>query len=414
MDKNRFSKRLTASLLERHETDQWTTLIGRLLRRLELKSEDRKKAEKEYEALADRIARKLDLPRHEVHIFPQGSMRTQTTISPQWPTKFDLDVVVHLKGPRYRTPDSEKMFEAFGRALEGHESLTGDPQEKRRCWRLNYPNERFYFDVTPAVNDQTGLQGSSLSVRDPDTRWSPSNPGEYANWFCEHANKRFPFQSRVAKVAVEARTQIDPLPDDEVGLDDILRRTVQLVKLHRDTIYRGASDEKQAVMPISVIIVTLLTLAYEKLLADRAYDVHSPIEVVLELIEMMPSMILSHDGKWYVPNPALPRENFADRWNDDFGAREREFRGWHKKLESDLEALLHQSDRTPREDTIRSVFGPAGVEAWKASKPEKPNVLNGLLSSAGSAATNPKAPMRAGSSNTLGSAIGRGSKHTIS
>src|SRR5690606_37442475 len=110
----------------------------------------------------------------------------------------------------------------------------------------------------------------------------------------------------VAKVAAEARTQVDPLPDDDVGLDDILRRAVQLVKLHRDTIYRGAPTEKQELMPISVIIVTLLTHAYEKLLAERAYDFHSPIEVVLELIEMMPSLIVHHNGKWYVPNPALP------------------------------------------------------------------------------------------------------------
>lgn len=410
MDKNRFSKRLTASLLERHETDQWTTLIGRLLRRLELKPEDRQKAEKEYEALADRIARKLDLPRNDVYIFPQGSMRTQTTISPQSPTKFDLDVVVHLRGPAYVSPDPQKMFDAFGKALEGHESLTGTPVAKRRCWRLNYPNQPFYFDVTPAINDQTGLRGSSLSVRDPDTRWSPSNPGEFADWFCGHANKRFRFQSRLGKIAVEARTQVDPLPDDEVGLDDILRRTVQLVKLHRDTIYRGETDETKAAMPISVIIVTLLTRAYEKLLTERAYDFSSPIEVVLELIEMMPSMIASHGGKWYVPNPALPSENFADRWNDDFGKRASEFGKWHEKLESDLEALLHQSDRAPREETIRSVFGPAGVEAWKASKP---NVLNGLLASAGPAATNPKAPMRAGSSNTLASGSGRAPSNTI-
>lgn len=410
MDNNRFSKRLTASLLERHETDQWTTLIGQLLRRLELKPEDLEKAKKEYEALADRIARRLDLPRHDVHIFPQGSMRTQTTISPQWPTKFDLDVVVHLEGPRYQSPDPEKMFQVFGEALEGHEGLTGSPVAKRRCWRLNYPNERFYFDVTPAVDDQTGLQGSSLSVRDPDTYWSPSNPGEYANWFCERASKRFPFQTRLAEFSADARTQVDPLPDSEVGLDDILRRTVQLVKLHRDTIYRGEPAEKQSVMPISVIIVTLLTHAYEKLIAERAHSFNSPIEVVLELIELMPSMIEQHDGGWRVPNPSLPDENFADRWNDDHGAREREFRKWHKQLEGDLESLLHQSDRTPQEESIRRVFGPAGVEAWKASKP---NVLNGLRSSAGPAATNPKAPMRAGSSNTLASASGRGSNNMM-
>lgn len=411
MDTTRFSKRVTASLLERHEVDQWATLIGTLLRRLELKPEDREKAKREYEALADRIARKLHLPRHDVHIFPQGSMRTQTTISPQWPTKFDLDVVVHLTGSLYRAPDPEQMFEEFGKALEGNEHVTGKPEARRRCWRLNYPHERFYFDVTPAVNDQTHCQGSSLSVRDPDTWWSPSNPEEYADWFCERANKRFPFQNRLIKVAVEARTTVDPLPDDDVGLDDILRRTVQLIKLHRDTIYRGATTEKQDIMPISVIIVTLVTQAYEKLLAERAYEFTSPIEVVLELIDMMPSLIVHRDSKWFVQNPALPSENFADRWNGDNGAREKEFRAWHLKLESDLEALLHQSDRSAKEDSIRNVFGPAGVEAWRASKP---NVLNSLLATApGQSATNPKAPMRMGSSNTLGSNGGRGLSDTL-
>ena len=412
MDNNRFSKRLTASLLERHQTDQWTTLIGGLLRRLELKPEDREKATKEYEALADRIAHKLNLQRNDVHIFPQGSMRTQTTISPQWPTKFDLDVFVHLKGPRYHSPDPEQMFEEFGEALEGQEIVTGAPEAKRRCWRLNYPNERFYFDVTPAVDDQTHQLGSSLSVRDPDTKWSPSNPLEYANWFCDRAEKRFPFQSRLVKFA-EARTQVDPLPDDEVDLDDILRRTVQLIKLHRDTVYRGASPEKQAVMPISVIIVTTVTHAYEKLLAERANEFTSPIEVVLELIDMMPSQIKRRGEEWHVPNPTLPSENFADRWNTDKGARAREFASWHSKLEADLEALLYQSDRTPREESIRNVFGPAGVEAWKASKPQKPNVLDGLLSSAGPAATNPRAPMQSGSSNTLGTSNRGGSNNTI-
>lgn len=412
MDNNRFSKRVTASLLERREADQWTILIGDLLRRLELKPEDREKATKEYEALADRIAKKLDLQRNDVHIFPQGSMRTQTTISPQWPTKFDLDVVVHLRGPHYQAPSPEQMFEKFGVALKGYETVTGEPEAKRRCWRLNYPNERFYFDVTPAVNDQTHRQGSSLSVRDPDTGWSPSNPLEYADWFCERAEKRFPFQSRLVKFA-EARTQVDPLPEDKVGLDDILRRTVQLVKLHRDTVYRGESTEKQAVMPISVIIVTTLTHAYEKLLAERAHEFRSPIEVVLELIDMMPSQINKHDGNWHVSNPVLRSENFADRWNSDNGARAKEFFSWHRKLEGDVEALLHQSDRAPREESIRNVFGPAGVEAWKASKPQKPNVLDGLLSSAGPAATNPRAPMQSGSSNTLGTSNRGGSNNTI-
>ncbi len=396
------SKRIIESLNARSEAQQWEELIANLLRRLELDEAERRNAEADYAKLADRLAQKLDIPRHDVHIFPQGSMRTQTTISQRYPVNFDLDLVVKLTGPKYDSPDPELMFKAFGKALEGNESVTGTPEPKRRCWRLPYPGKPYYFDVTPAVRDQTRHVGSSLSVRDPDTRWAPSNPEEFASWFCMHAAKRFPFQTLVLKSQVEARTTVTPLPDERVGLDDILRRTVQLMKLHRDTLYWGVDEKKKDAMPISVIIVTLATKAYAALLANRSGEFKSPIEVVLALVEAMPKYIEHGQGGWRVENPKLGSENFADRWNTDGGARRAEFMRWHGKLEADLEALLHQSARVPSEDKIRGVFGAAGVEAWKASKP-KANVLDGLIgSAAGLAKTNPDRPVNVGSSNTLG------------
>lgn len=396
------SKRIIESLNARSETKQWEELIGNLLRRLELDATERRNAEADYEKLADDIASKLSIPRHDVEIFPQGSMRTQTTISQRYPIKFDLDVLVKLSGPKYTSPNPEVMFQAFGKALEGNEKVTGQPEAKRRCWRLPYPGKAYYFDVTPAVADQTRRVGSSLSVRDPDTRWAPSNPEEFADWFCTHAEKRFPFQTLVLKAQIEARTTVTPLPDGDVGLDDILRRAVQLIKLHRDTLYWGVDDKKKEVMPISVIIVTLATKAYADLLAYRSGEFKSPIEVVLALVEAMPKYIDTDSTGWRVENPKLASENFADKWNTDGGARRAEFLRWHAKLESDLDALLHQSHRQPSEDKIRGVFGTAGVEAWKASRP-KANVLDGLLgSAAGYAKTNPDRPLKMGSSNTLG------------
>jgi hypothetical protein len=396
------SKRVIASLKSSGEEHQWEQVIGNLLRRLELDPADRARAEADYEKLAERVAEKLSLPRHDVHIFPQGSMRTQTTISQRHPAKFDLDLIVKLMGPKYDSPNPEVMFAAFGRALEGNESVTGAPQEKRRCWRLGFPGKPYYFDLTPAVRDQTGEAGSSLSVRDPDTRWAPSNPEEFAGWFCTNANLRFPFQTVLLKSQVEARTTVTPLPDKKVALDDILRRVVQLMKLHRDTLYWGVSEDKKMVMPISVIIVTLATRAYADLLKNRAYEFTSPIEVVLAVVEAMPNYIERSQHGWRVENPALAGENFADKWNTDDGARRAEFVRWHGKLESDLEALLHQSTRVPSEDKIRSVFGLAGLEAWKASR-RKANVLDGLIASGmGAAKTNPDRPIKTGSSNTLG------------
>ncbi|WP_439669196.1 Nucleotidyltransferase [Cupriavidus necator] len=396
------SKRIIGSLNARSETQQWEDLIGNLLRRLELDETERQNAEADYEQVANDIAAKLSIPRHDVEIFPQGSMRTQTTISQRYPVKFDLDVVVKLSGPKYIAPDPEAMFDAFGKALEGNEAVTGKPEAKRRCWRLPYPNKAYYFDVTPAVADRTGRAGSSLSVRDPDTRWAPSNPQEFAEWFCHHAAKRFPFQTVLRKAVVEARTTVTPLPDGQVGLDDILRRAVQLMKLHRDTLYWGVDEKKREAMPISVIIVTLAAKAYAELLATRANEFNSPIEVVLALVEAMPKFIDKDSSGWRVENPKLASENFADKWNTDGGARRAEFLRWHGRLEADLEALLHQSARVPSDEKIRSVFGGAGLEAWKASKP-KANVLDGLLgSAAGHTKTNPDKPLKTGSSNTLG------------
>lgn len=396
------SKRIIASLNARSELKQWQDLIGTLLRRLELDPVDRARAEADYKLLGERLAEKLSIPLHDVHIYPQGSMRTQTTISQRYPVNFDLDLVVRLSGPKYDSPNPEIMFQAFGKALEGHERVTGTPEAKRRCWRLPYPGKPYYFDLTPAVRDQTGRPGSSLSVRDPDTRWAASNPEEFADWFCTHADFRFPFQVAMRKMAMEARSDVTPLPSEEVGLDDILRRAVQLMKLHRDTHYWGAEEKKKEVMPISVIIVTLATWAYADLLRHRSNEFTSPIEVVLALVEAMPKYIGGNASQWRVENPKLPSENFADKWNSDDGARHAEFMSWHGRLERDLEALLHQSNRAPSEDKIRSVFGPAGLEAWKASRP-KANVLDGLIGSgSGFTNTNPQTPVRTGSSNTLG------------
>lgn len=394
------SNRLIASLQARQDAHQWEQLISSLLQRLELNPADKDEAEREYERLGDSIAQKLNLPRHDVEVFAQGSMRTQTTIPQRYPTKFDIDIFVKLTGPGYDNMDSETMFHSFGTALEGNESVTGKRKEKRRCWRLDYPGKRFYFDVTPAVRGTT-KKGGALRVRDPDTEWTPTNPMDFADWFCTHAKDRFSFGTAVLKSIARDEASVEPLPQEQVGIDDILRRTVQLMKLHRDNMYRYADEKNKVAQPISVIIVTLVTEAYAELLKTDRHSFSSPLEVVLKLVERMPEYIKRQGTEFHVQNPKLPLENFADRWNNDKGARAAEFKRWHAQLEVDLDKLLHQGAKTAKEADIREVFGIAGVEAWRASKP-KANVLDGLLSSAGATKTNPTAPVRPGSSDTLG------------
>jgi hypothetical protein len=389
-----FTTRLLKSLGMTMDAKRWEQLIMSLLQRLELDKADRAEAVKQYETLADDIASKLDIPRHNVDVYPQGSMRTQTTIRPRGNAKFDIDVVVELSGPKYNNPDSEQMFEDFGRALDGNEEVTGEPEPRRRCWRLQYPGESFYFDVTPAVADLYKTYGAGLRVRDPDTRWSPSNPRDFADWFCERADLRFPFQLRQLPTGtVEARKSVDPVPSEAIGIDDILRRTVQLTKLHRDNFYFFASRDQKDTMPISVIIVTLATQAFEEIWRTRQYTFTSPIEVVLAIVEEMPKYI-SRDasGRYFVQNPKLATENFADRWNSDQGARAREFMRWHRQLEVHLEALLTDEYSKSTEDKLRGVFGQAGVDAWRDSVSNTAQtmpLLKSLVAASGAQLANP-------------------------
>lgn len=395
MNNKTFTKRIQESLNRTKSEARWEQLMVRLLRRFELDPDARKDAEEEYKRLAIRVADNLELPHHDVDVFPQGSMRTQTTIRPPGRTNFDLDIVVALSGPRYQNPDPERLFQDFGEALEGNESVTGSPTPKRRCWRLQYPGKPFYFDVTPAVPDPSHASGAALRVRDPETRWSPSNPVEFADWLCERADLQFSFQSASGLGSlVEARKSVEPLPKEPVRIDDILRRTIQLVKLHRDNVYFMASDKEKEGCPISVIIVTLAGHAFEKIWLTRRNSFTSPIEVVLAIVEEMPNEIKRDaDGNYYVCNPKLDTENFAEKWNSDGGLRAREFQRWHQRLEDDLEALLTDEYSKSSENKLKAIFGQVGVDAWKASIGETTTVaplLKSLIVSSGIETGNPR------------------------
>lgn len=392
---------IAKSLLARNEEMQWETFIVSMLKKLELSAENQAKAKRRYAQFAHHIAQKLGVDDDDVHVVVQGSMRTQTTIAGDGREKFDLDVVVKLSGPRFeRLRDSEAFFEDFGEALKGLEGA-GDPEAKNRCWRLPYPNEPFYFDVTPAIPLSQQITGTNLRVRDEEEVWSPSNPEEFADWFCVIANKRFLFRRSLNKAVMDS-AKVDPIPEEPVGIDDVLRRMVQLMKLHRDSYYKKQSDTRREAKPISVILVTLAAKAYDEIASSGQYVGRSAIEVALELVARMPSFI-RRGREIRVENPAMAGvhgENFAEKWNTDDGLRDREFHTWHSVLEQDLEALFSEEYSKRSENRVHAVFGDIGVKAWKASQGS--GILAGLRATApGVAGTQPAAPRSTASSNTL-------------
>ncbi|WP_082608137.1 nucleotidyltransferase [Acidovorax sp. Root219] len=398
------SKRISDALAARKEGAQWESFIVSMLQKLELSPSERAKAVKRYDELARHIARKLSVSDVDVHVVVQGSMRTQTTTAMWGNTKFDLDIVVKLSSSRFSgLKESEGFFQEFGLALRGVPEA-GEPVAKNRCWRLQYPGEPFYFDVTPAIPLSAGIVGTDLRVRDPKTIWSPSNPEEFASWFCKIAEGRFPFQRQQVIKAADARTQVDPVPTGRVGIDDILRRTVQLVKLHRDNYYRGLSEHRRDGMPISVILVTLASSAFRDMLAREATSFGSAIEVAVEIVDRLPKYIDRSRSKVQVMNPALSGpvgENFADRWNGDGGVRSHEFSTWHAQLVTDLEALFADQHTKKDEGRVKRIFGEHGVQAWKDGLAAG-GLMEGLLNTLpAEPRSNPQNPVPTGSRNQL-------------
>ena len=381
----RRSRLIVEAMEQRHEGQQWEEFIVAMLTKLELPPVKRAAAEVRYKEFGRHIARKLGVAETDVHVVVQGSMRTQTTIHGDGRENFDLDVVVKLSGPTFEgLRESEAFFKQFGASLKGLEGA-GDATPKNRCWRLPYPGDPFYFDVTPAIQMSAEITGTDLRVRDPLTTWSPSNPEEFADWFCTIADKRLPFQEeRIRKFAMEAKTVVDPMPKDQVRINDILRRMVQLMKLHRDSYYKQQqSDARSEGKPISVILVTLAAKAYDEIVTTEPNAYSSTIEVALEVVARMPKFIDRGLLGVRVDNPALTGkrgENFADKWNSDKGLRNNEFNAWHGQLTADMDALFSEEYSKRSENRIRNVFGNHGVSAWKESLPQ--GVLVGLLSSA--------------------------------
>ena len=111
-------------------------------------------------------------------------------------------------------------------------------EEKKRCWRLNYARE-FHLDISPTIVNLKCTKGGEL-VPDKKLRdWHPTNPAGYKALFETRANLQPRVQ--IAKFAyARDHAQVEPFPTKPTG-KGVLRRTVQLLKRHRDIYYQHMS-----------------------------------------------------------------------------------------------------------------------------------------------------------------------------
>jgi hypothetical protein len=207
---------------------------------------------------------------------------------------------------------------------------------------LNYARE-FHLDVSPTIVNLRCTNGGEL-VPDKKLRdWKPTNPSGYKTLF-EARAKLQPRLRQQRSTIIKDHAEVEPFPTVVTG-HGVLRRTVQLLKRHRDIYFQHTAEE---VAPISIVITTLAAQSYEYCVRTFVFD--TELDVLVASIRMMPHFIERRvtDGRahYWVPNETTEGENFADRWNTE-PARVKAFFAWHAKALSDFErvASLEGLDR---------------------------------------------------------------------
>ena len=296
-------------------------LLSRIADELNITPEMHEKAVRGYETVGEWLSKGIP---YDVKISPQGSMNLGTVVRPiSDADEYDVDLVCLLKNGSSLPLSRVKSL--VGDRLKEHGAYKDKlEKEGKRCWTLQY--EEFHMDILPCVPKgpyyiEPWLTAITLTHKNILGTYEPrySDPYAYHAWFEEQMAEVLRVEKQA--FAIRNNVEIDKVPTYRVRTP--LQKVVQLLKRHRDIIFEDDPDAA----PISIIITTL---------AAKAYDGESNVyEALCNIVEKMPSYIEKRNGDWWIANPVLPEENFADKWNDD-GSRQIAFQYWIGRVKQDL------------------------------------------------------------------------------
>ncbi|MEM8422778.1 nucleotidyltransferase [Morganella morganii] len=339
-------------------------ILNNILEKIELPDSAYEKAEKRYQDLGDWLHRPESICVNlDPHVFSQGSFRLGTAIKPDSEEQYDLDMGCNLRRGLDKISNTQlQLKHLVGYELKLYRKARGIKEElteKKRCWRLEYADGlSFHLDIVPCIpesdarrsilkkrmvensqfDDSLAQQVSQLAVSITDNtdssytvvndNWRISNPEGYARWF--------ETRMKTAHLIINERemrfkASIDTLPFYQWKTP--LQQVIQLLKRHRDTMFKDNEDSK----PISVIITTLAAKSYK-----GESDLISALNTVLAEMD-------SHINAQIplVPNPVNPVEDFADKWYDQKSLQYRlkeNFYKWLYQARADFKALCSQDD----------------------------------------------------------------------
>lgn len=297
------------------------TILSFIAKELDITDTMYEKAVASYKSVGEWIGEGLD---YEVCIMPQGSMNLGTVVRPLSDKEdYDIDLVCLLKNGKNLSP--ERVKNLVGSRLKENKIYAEklDPEGKR-CWTMQYND--FHMDILPCVPHaqvfvQPGQTAIDLTDKNKERNlycFKSSDPAAYHDWFLVKAK---PFLTSANLRMVAEGTEIKPVPESR--LKTPLQKAIQLLKRHRDVCFQKNSENA----PISIIITTL---------AAKACPHESNVYVALKtILEHMPALVEQRGADYWVPNPVMPDENFAEKWNADSSKRTAFFK-WCEKAKSDL------------------------------------------------------------------------------
>ena len=306
-------------------------ILEEILEKIELPQNAYEIAKKRYEDLGEWLGREgSSFEFNDVHVFPQGSFRLGTAITPFHNHEdYDLDLNCKIrKGFSKNTHSQFDLKEALRIELEKYihdRNIKKDLEEKHRCWTIEYKDRlSFHMDIVPSlpldekyrstinesinqlniINKNISYTIATEAVCITDNRnkyykqidsedWNISNPEGFAKWFESKMIDNAP------KLVLE-QAQVDEVP---IFLQKTtLQKIIQILKRHRDSMYKNEKINESK--PISVIITTLATHAYN--------GESNLVEALSHVLENMNKYI--NKTKPRVQNPVNPNEDFADKW----------------------------------------------------------------------------------------------------
>lgn len=327
-------------------------LLERLCEGLELTEAQFRLARDRYEGVGGWLAEAASPMLRTLAIYLQGSTALGTTVKPISRNEHDVDLVAHIAGTSAAVPPAS-VKKAIGDRLRANGHYAALLQEMPRCWRLNYANE-FHLDITPSIPNPGCRAGGELVPDKNAEGWCSSNPKGYRALF-ERRALLVP-RMRLLETAVEKRLRadIEPYPISS-GPKGVLRRTVQVLKRHRDHHFLELDP---SMAPISVAITTLASRSYEHCASSFAYD--SEFDLLCDIIRYMPNYIETRttDGRqqWFIWNETTTAENFAEKWNTD-SRRAVAFYSWHTRALTDIQSLASIEGLDRLTKSLRESFG---------------------------------------------------------